>query len=238
MLNILETRPGAQLDRHFKIEAQKLSVMDLRRYVTDPKFASIPTDGLLSQAYAAERARRIGPNRAQCDVRAGEPGKLKNTIYLAVADRGGLFDPDPQHVNRVAPHKRPLHTIIPGFLMHGDSRVAFGIKGGVDQEQAHAQSVSYLVDQKMNIQAAIASPRFTRREPEGCGVQIENRFPTPELDRLRRLGHQIDVRAAYSSRVGGGQAVAFDRKTKVRYGALDPRKDGAAIPEPENFWKP
>jgi gamma-glutamyltranspeptidase/glutathione hydrolase len=50
MLNILETRPGAQLDLHFKIEAQKLSVMDLRRYVTDPKFASIPTDGLLSKS--------------------------------------------------------------------------------------------------------------------------------------------------------------------------------------------
>ncbi len=269
MLNILETKPGAQLNLHFKIEAQKLSVMDLRRYVTDPKFSEIPTGGLLSKAYATERAKLINPNRAQCDVTAGDPGKLKNTIYLSVVDRdgnmvswiqsiynkfgsgittdefgfhlhdrGGLFDVDPKHVNHVAPHKRPLHTIIPGFLMLGDQRVAFGIMGGFNQAQAHAQFVSYMVDQKLNIQEAMDSPRFTRRDPEGCGVQIENRFPSSELERLRKLGHQIDVRAAYSSRMGGGQAVAFNRKTKVKSGASDPRKDGAAIPEPENFWKP
>jgi gamma-glutamyltranspeptidase/glutathione hydrolase len=234
MLNILETKPGAPLDLRFKIEAQKLSVMGLGRYVTNPKFASIPTEGLLSKAYAAERGRRIDPSRAQGAVRAGEPGKLKNPIYLAVVDRGGLFDTDPQHVNRAAPHKRPLHAIIQGLPMHGDSRVAFGILGGVDQAQAHAQFVSCVVDQKMKIQEAMESPRFTRREPEGCGVQIENRFPAPELDRLRKLGHQLDVRAAHSSRMGGGQAV-FDRKTKVKSGASDPRKDGAAAPEPESF---
>ena len=32
--------------------------------------------------------------------------------------------------------------------------------------------------------------------------------------------------------VGGGQAVMRDERAKVNYGASDPRKDGAAIPEP------
>ena len=32
--------------------------------------------------------------------------------------------------------------------------------------------------------------------------------------------------------VGGGQAVMRDARAKVNYGASDPRKDGAAIPEP------
>ena len=32
--------------------------------------------------------------------------------------------------------------------------------------------------------------------------------------------------------VGGGQAVMHDERAKVNYGASDPRKDGAAIPEP------
>ncbi len=269
MLNIMELRPPSQLDLHYKIEAQKLSVLDLRRYVTDPKFAAIPTAGLLSKSFAAERAKLINPTRARCDLSAAEPSKLKNTIYLAIVDkdgnmvswiqsifnkfgsgiatdefgfhlhdRGGLFDADPNHPNRVAPHKRPLHTIIPGFLSYGDQRVAFGIMGGFNQAQAHAQFVSYLVDEKMNIQGAMESPRFTRPIPEGCSVLIENRFPAPAIDQLKKLGHLLDIRPAYSYRMGGGQAVGFDRKTKVKSGASDPRKDGAAIPEPEHFWKP
>ena len=269
MLNIMELRPSAQLDLHYKIEAQKLSVLDLRRYVTDPKFATIPTATLLSKSFAAERAKLINPARARCDLAAAEPSKLKNTIYLAIVDkdgnmvswiqsifnkfgsgiatddfgfhlhdRGGLFNIDPNHPNRVAPHKRPLHTIIPGFLAYADQRVAFGIMGGFNQAQAHAQFVSYLIDEKMNIQEAMESPRFTRPIPEGCSVLIENRFPTPAIDQLKNLGHLIDIRPANSYRMGGGQAVAFDRKTKVKSGASDPRKDGAAIPEPANFWKP
>lgn len=269
MLNIMETKPSAQMDLHFKMEAQKLSVLDLRKYITDPKFAEIPTAGLLSKAYARERARLINPGRAQCELQPGEPSKAKNTIYLAVVDRdgnmvswiqsifnkfgsgittdefgfhlhdrGGLFDVDSKHVNRVEPHKRPLHTIIPGFLEYGDQRVAFGIMGGFNQAQAHAQFVSYLVDEKMNIQGAMESPRFTRPVPGGCSVLMENRFPAASIERLKKMGHEVEVKAAYSSRMGGGQAVGYDRKTKVKSGASDPRKDGAAVPEPELFWKP
>jgi len=36
--------------------------------------------------------------------------------------------------------------------------------------------------------------------------------------------------------MGGGQAVAFDAKSGVKYGASSPRKDGAAIPEAESYW--
>jgi gamma-glutamyltranspeptidase / glutathione hydrolase len=32
--------------------------------------------------------------------------------------------------------------------------------------------------------------------------------------------------------MGGGQAVLHDARAEVNYGASDPRKDGAAIPEP------
>src|SRR5204862_2295018 len=70
-------------------------------------------------------------------------------------NRGGLFSLDPASPNALAGHKRPLHTIIPAFAQKGDTRVAFGIMGGWNQSQAHAQFIANLADFKMNIQAAV-----------------------------------------------------------------------------------
>jgi gamma-glutamyltranspeptidase / glutathione hydrolase len=104
--------------------------------------------------------------------------------------------------------------------------------GGSNQAQAHAQFVSNVVDHGMNIQAALEAPRFRRFNPEGCEVAIESRVPLKTMKELRARGHKPDVRAEYSSQVGGGQAVMLDSASGVHYGASDPRKDGAALPEP------
>ncbi|MBM3775062.1 MAG: hypothetical protein FJW37_07825, partial [Acidobacteria bacterium] len=42
----------------------------------------------------------------------------------------------------------------------------------------------------------------------------------------------------FASWVGGGQAVLRDSARRVNYGASDPRKDGAAAPEPEPYFAP
>jgi gamma-glutamyltranspeptidase/glutathione hydrolase len=146
--------------------------------------------------------------------------------------RGGLFTLDPTHVNALAPRKRPLHTIIPGFMRQGDIRVAFGIMGGWNQAQAHAQFVSNVVDHGMNIQAALEAARVNKLTFEGCDVIVESRVPEPVRRALEDKGHQIDLQGAFSSFVGGGQSVMRNAATGVNFGASDPRKDGAAIPEP------
>ena len=75
---------------HLQIEAQKLAYADLHRYVADPKFSKVPTDGLISLGYARERAKRIDPAQANCDVPPGKPLEIGNdTIYLSVVDREG-----------------------------------------------------------------------------------------------------------------------------------------------------
>jgi gamma-glutamyltranspeptidase/glutathione hydrolase len=124
-----------------------------------------------------------------------------------------------------------LHTIIPAFMSKGDMRAAFGIMGGWNQSQAHAQFVSDVVDYQMNIQAALEAPRFTKLTFPGCDVQLESRVPPVVRDELARKGHQIQMRGEFASSVGGGQAVLRDFATGVNYGASDPRKDGAAVPE-------
>lgn len=151
-------------------------------------------------------------------------------------NRGGLFVTDPNSPNVVAPRKRPFHTIIPGFMERGPIRIGFGIMGGLNQAQAHAQFVSHVVDHGMNIQMALEAPRFTRREWTGCRVLIEDRFPKSTLDQLSVLGHQLEVPGSFVSWMGGGQVVLYDQSTGVKYGASSPRKDGAAIPEPDPYW--
>lgn len=181
--------------------------------------------------------------------RQGNIASLIQSVYLSFGsgvavegygfhlhNRGGLFEFDPSHPNVVAPRKRPFHTIIPAFLEKDDVRIGFGIMGGLNQAQAHAQFVTNLVDHGLNIQGALEAPRFTKLNFSGCDVMIEGRIPASAREVLTARGHQLEVQGDYSGWMGGGQAVLRDFKTGINYGASSPRKDGAAIPEPEQFW--
>src|SRR5262245_25520411 len=152
---------------------------------------------------------------------------------FALQNRGGLFTLDRAHPNALAPRKRPLHTIIPGFMSDpGGRRAAFGIMGGWNQAQAHVQFISNVVDHGMNIQAALEAARVTKLTFTGCDVIMESRVPEAVRLALAQRGHEIDLRGHFSSVVGGGQSVARDDDSGVNSGGSDPRKDGAAIPEP------
>ena len=163
-------------------------------------------------------------------------GVVVDGYGFALQNRGGLFELASGHPNALAPRKRPFHTIIPAFMEKGDVHIGFGIMGGLNQAQAHAQFVSNMVDHGMNIQMALEAPRFTKKTFGGCDVSIENRIP-PEIRRvLMARGHELEVRGDFSSDMGGGQAVIHDAANGVNWGASDPRKDGAAIPEPAPYF--
>ncbi len=167
----------------------------------------------------------------QSNYSAFGSGIVADGTGFALQNRGGLFTLDPASPNALAGHKRPLHTIIPGFMSRGDERIAFGIMGGFNQAQAHAQFVANIADYKMNIQAALEAPRFTKYTFDGCDVQMEDRISESARKELEARGHKIELRHGYSSEFGGGQAVRRDFKTGVNFGASDPRKDGEAVPE-------
>lgn len=269
MLNILEQFPlhqygAASADTlHLKIEAQKLAYQDLKAYLADPRMADVPLAGLISKAYARERAATIDRRRARGDHGAGQPMPVGDTVYLCAVDRegniasliqsiyqgfgsgivvedfgvalhnrGALFSLDPAHPNALAGRKRPFHTIIPALMERDHRHIGFGIMGGYNQAQAHAQFVSNVVDHGMNLQAALEAPRFTKLTFGGCDVLMESRFRAETIDQLRGLGHEITLVGDFASQMGGGQAVMHDAAARVNYGASSPRKDGAAIPEP------
>jgi len=151
---------------------------------------------------------------------------------FALQNRGGLFTLDKTHPNVLAGRKRPVHTIIPAFMDKGDVRIAFGIMGGWNQAQAHAQFVSNVVDFGMNVQAALDGARFSKETFAGCDVNLEARISEKTRAALAAMGHQIILRGDYSStRMGSGQAVEHDGARRVNFGASDPRKDGAAVAE-------
>jgi gamma-glutamyltranspeptidase/glutathione hydrolase len=270
MLNIMETFPLGQKDwgfgstkaLHAMMEAKKLAYADLAKYIGDPRKQKLPVATLLSKEWAAQRAKQIDPDKANCNVTAGEMPAGSDTTYLTVVDRegnmvsliqsnydlfgsgivaagtgfalhnrGGLFNLDPSSPNALAGRKRPMHTIIPAFAQKGDTRVAFGIMGGWNQSQAHAQFVADLADFKMNIQAALEAPRFSKHTFNGCDVEMENRFSQTVRNELSNKGHKIEWKGMFSSDVGGGQAVLRDFAAGVNYGASDPRKDGQAVAE-------
>jgi gamma-glutamyltranspeptidase / glutathione hydrolase len=269
MLNIMETLPldtkeynfGSAKALHAMIEAKKLAYADLAKYLGDPRGQKIPVNILISKTWAADRAKLIDPDHANCDVGSEMPAGT-DTTYLTVVDRdgnmvsliqsnyqefgsgivppgsgfvlqnrGALFTLDPASPNALAGRKRPRHTIIPAFAQKGDVRVAFGIMGGWNQSQAHAQFITDLADYKMNIQAALEAPRFTKATFSGCDVELENRFSQKVRDDLTSKGHKIELKGTFSADMGGGQAVLRDFNTGINYGASDPRKDGEAIPE-------
>jgi gamma-glutamyltranspeptidase/glutathione hydrolase len=146
-------------------------------------------------------------------------------------NRGGLFTLEPDRPNTIAPRKRPLHTIIPAFMERGDVRIGFGIMGGWNQSQAHAQFVSNIADFGMDIQQALEASRFSKRSFDGCDVDIESSVPAEVIAALRALGH--DVRLSHgrmTDTYGYGQAVMSNGQG-IHSGASDPRHDGMAAPQ-------
>ena len=146
-------------------------------------------------------------------------------------NRGTGFTLEPGRPNTLRPRTRPLHTIIPAFMQKDGRRIAFGIMGGYNQAQAHAQFVSNIADFDMNIQAALEAARFTKRDFEGCGVWVENGIAPDVIQGLRSQGHEVTVWPRYFQGMGRGNAVEARDLSVVHYGATDPRADGEAVPE-------
>ena len=146
-------------------------------------------------------------------------------------NRGAGFDLKPDMPNTLMGRKRPLHTIIPAFMQKDDIAIGFGIMGGWNQSQAHAQFVSNIVDFGMNVQRAMEVPRFTKSTFEGCDVQMETGIPDSVRQELQKRGHVITPLNGYSSAMGNGEAVMHDSKRKVNFAGADPRTDSAAMPQ-------
>jgi gamma-glutamyltranspeptidase/glutathione hydrolase len=150
-------------------------------------------------------------------------GIVASGTGVMLHNRGLGFSLEKGHPNQLAPGKRPLHTLVPAFLMKdGRPVMAFGVMGGDNQAQAHVQIVVNVVDFGMNVQEAGEVARVRHLE-EGLALESAIR-PEVRADLASRGHVLIDGRGA----VGGYQAVMIDQTNGVLMGGSDPRKDGQA----------
>jgi len=175
----------------------------------------------------------------QSNYRGMGSGVVVPGLGFVFQDRGQLFSMDENHANVYAPNKRPFHTIIPAFIMKdGKPFISFGLMGGAMQPQGHAQIVTNIIDFGMNLQEAGDATRwqhFGSTEPTeaqgktlvGGGVlALESDVPYQTIRALMARGHKIQFdMGGY----GGYQAIMYDAKEQVYYGASESRKDGQAL---------
>ena len=155
-------------------------------------------------------------------------GVVPDGTGIVLQNRGTSFSLDPSHPNCLAPHKRPMHTIIPAMVFKdGEFLMSFGVMGGDMQPQGHIQFLANLIDFDMNIQEAVDAPRV--RHMEGKEVYLEDGIPPETATALERKGHAVVMPPPLINQVGGGQAIYLDRDQDVLFGGSDRRKDGCAL---------
>lgn len=158
-------------------------------------------------------------------------------LGFALQNRGALFALDPNHYNCIAPHKRPFHTIIPGFVTkNGKPYFCFGCMGGDMQPQGQVQILVNLIDFNMNPQEAgeapriehvgSSSPRGTPARPDGGILRAEIGIDRNVLEALVERGHQL---GAVLRNGGGYQGILIDPKTNLLHGGSEYRNDGCAV---------
>lgn len=143
---------------------------------------------------------------------------------IVLHNRGSLFSLKPGHPNRLAPGKRPLHTLVPAMVMKdGQPWLSFGVMGGDMQPQGHVQVLANLIDFGMNVQEAGEAPRFRHM---ANGLALESGIGAEARFGLDQRGHRL---IASVGSFGGFQGILIDPRTRLLMGGSDPRKDGLAI---------
>ena len=151
-------------------------------------------------------------------------GIVAGDTGIALHNRGALFTLEPGHPDRIAPHKRPVHTLIPAFVMKDNKPwLSFGVMGGDHQAQGHTQVLVNLIDFGMNIQEAGEAARVHHG---ANGLVVESAVSQAARDGLTRRGHRV---TAAIGAFGGFQGILIDPQSGVLMGGSDPRKDGLAI---------
>ncbi len=157
-------------------------------------------------------------------------------VGFPIQNRGQSFALDPGRRNKLEPHKRPFHTIIPAFLTKdGNPVMAFGVMGGAFQPQGHSQVMMNMLDFGMSPQQAGDQPRVEHSgssSPEGGEMRLggevvfERRIPDKTKLALAEMGHRI--RGSIGAH-GGYQAIWRTDSPLIYYAGSDPRKDGCAM---------
>lgn len=243
---------------HLSIEAMKLALVDLERYIADEDHMEFPAERLLSEAYLKTRAALIDPTKAG-DFIFGAPTQ-SGTVYLSTADASGMmvsfiqsnymgfgsgivvpgtgislqnrgagFALEEAHPNVVAAGKRAFHTIIPAFALDADGQPLMSF--GVMGGPMQAQGHLQMA---LRIMQAKQNPQAAIDAPrwrvvQGREVIVEPSMALNTIAALRAMGHNIVVEDPLQTYSFGGAQIILRDPQGFYIAATESRKDGQAL---------
>ena len=259
-LNILDTTelPADPADRvHLQVEAHKLALRERLSQVGDPRVSPTDIGRLLAKPRAASLAGRIDRRRAAS--LEPEPAGHPDTTYLCVVDearnvvsyihslyagngvvagdtgillnnRMCCFSLEEGSPNRLAPAKRPIHTLNSWMLLRdGQPHTVGGTPGSFWQVQTNLQLISNLLDRGMPPQVAVDAPRWRMGRQTSwtdSSLELEGRFGEATADSLRRRGHQVGLIGDWEA---GGAVQLIEVDGAMLVGAGDPRPGTSSV---------
>ncbi|HKX73971.1 MAG TPA: gamma-glutamyltransferase family protein [Acidimicrobiia bacterium] len=244
---------------HLAIEAYRVMAYDRDEVLSDPVIAPQSAKELVDEGRIKARASLIDPHHASqrvapaplpsgtaylCAVDAAGMGVsfiqsnfmgIGSRIGAAEAgfflhNRGAGFDLRPGHPNRLAPGRRPLHTLSPSLWTRGNNLAAvLGTRGGDYQPQLLLQMAIRLFSAGVEPGAAQSRARwmidaFAAPHPT---VAVEAHTPPAIVAGLRERGHRVEVREEVQHGWGPVSVITVDERD-LRTAAADPRTDTAA----------
>lgn len=145
------------------------------------------------------------------------------------------FTNRPGHPNHVAPGRRHEWPIAPVHVFrNGRFWSTVGTPGSYGILVTTVQVLVNLIDFGLNLQDAIAAPRFRWIDDvadplPAQGLRIESRMPEGTRTAFAQRGYAVDTLGPWSMKVGGVQGVQIDSDTGWLAGAADPRRNGYAV---------
>ncbi len=244
---------------HGLVECIKQAFIVRNAHVQDPAAMDVAPEDFLTAADLDARASAIDPKTAlpwpvpakdgdtiwmgAIDA-AGNAVSFIQSIYweygsgIVLGDtgilwqnRGSSFSLKDGDVNRLAPGRRPFHTLNPAMAELADGKVlSYGTMGGEGQPQTQALVFTRHVLYGRSLQQAITAPRFLLGRTwgdVGTNLKMESRFDPALVGDLVAAGHEVEVIYPFSDLMGHAGAVSLSADG-VMEGASDPRADGKA----------
>lgn len=130
--------------------------------------------------------------------------------------------------NTLAPGKQMRSTQSPVMVMHNRELIlVLGSPGDFRIVTTVLQVLVNYIDYGMSLMQAVDAERFTAWF-RGSDLELESRLPPESVERLREMGHQVELRGEFDLYFGGVHAISRDPARNVLTGVADRRRDGVA----------
>lgn len=150
---------------------------------------------------------------------------------IPLSNRLQSFVMTPGHANLIEGGKRPRVTLSPTMVLKdGEVAMVLSTPGGDNQDQSLLQVLLNVIEFGMDAQHAVEAPRFQSKhyfasfagnEFERGRLQLESRIRGAAIERLREMGHRVQVQGPLSN---GASPTIIRVKPGILEGGADPRR--------------